>query len=406
MTGRRASGLPATVTRIGLLAALFALTSADGEAAALQNVLSVRDSAGIRITTSDAADREASAVCSLAEAPDTRVVSPGSGEWTLFGIEDLDRMEDGRLVLVNRGSQELLMFDRDGEFLQSIGGRGEGPGEFMDPIELDFIAGDSIVVWDWRLGRLELFGPDGSQGRSVRLHPPVPNPTGHVGVIGREGIAVASHDVRQFDTQLVPQFLQVLRYDWGGRLLDTLATLPYGELGLLGPGTRMMGRPLFESRGVFSTQGDRLYTSEGASPEVRVYRGERLESIVRWHPGDLSVRKDDGTAYRDARLEGAADNLAPTLRRSLNAFPAKDVFPAVTEIRIDPQGRIWIRTFARPGSTANEWLGFAETGAFICSLSVPRALTVFRFDSSAVVGVRRDEMDVESVEVRSFTIPR
>ena len=29
----------------------------------------LRDSAGIRITTSDAADRDASAVCSLAEAP-------------------------------------------------------------------------------------------------------------------------------------------------------------------------------------------------------------------------------------------------------------------------------------------------------------------------------------------------
>ncbi len=406
VTGRRASRRPPTVSRIGLLAALVALASAGSEAAALQSDFSVRDSAGIRITTSNAADRDDGAVCSLAEAPDTRVASPASGEWTLFRIEDLDRMEDGRLVLVNRGSEELLMFGRDGEFLRPVGRQGEGPGEFMDPVELDFFAGDSIVVWDWGSGRLEIFGQDGSQGRSVRLHPPVPNPTGHVGVIGREGIAVGSHDVRPFDTQLVPQFLQVLRYDWGGRLLDTLATLPYGELGLLGPGRGRMGRPAFESRGVFSTHGNLLYTSDGSSPEVRVHRGERLESIVRWEPGDLSVRGDDGTAYRAARLEGAADDLAPALRRSLNAFPAKDTFPAVTEIRIDPQGRIWIRTFARPGSTANEWLGFEETGAFICSLSVPKALTVFHFDSAAVVGVHRDEMDVESLEVTPFTIPR
>ena len=406
MTGRRASRRLATVVRIGLLAALFATASAGSEAAALQSQFSVRDSAGIRITTSDAVDRDAGAVCSLAETPNTRVASPASGEWTLFGIADLDRMEDGRLVLVNRGSRELLMFGRDGKFLRSVGRRGEGPGEFMDPVELDFFAGDSIVVWDWRLGRLELFGTDGSQGRSARLHPPVPNPTGYVGVIGREGIAIASHDVRQFDTQLVPQFLQILRYDWGGRLLDTLATLPYGELGLLGPGSRRMGRPAFESRGVFSTHGDLLYTSDGASPEVRVHRGERLERIVRWDPGDLSVHADDGTADRDARLEGVADDLAPAIRRSLNAFPAKDTFPAVTEIRIDPGGRLWIRTFARPGSTANEWLGFAETGAFICSLSVPRALTVFHFDSAAVVGVHKDEMDIESLEVRPFTVRR
>ena len=117
------------------------------------------------------------------------------------------------------------------------------------------------------------------------------------------------------------------------------------------------------------------------------------------------MRKEHVEAHRAARLEGADDRAVPLIRKRLDAFPPKDAFPAVTEIRIDPQGRIWIRTFARPGSTANEWLGFAETGAFICSLSVPSALTVFRFDSSAVVGVRRDEMDVESVEVTPFTFP-
>ena len=80
-----------------------------------------------------------------------------------------------------------------------------GPAEFMDPIELDVIGGDSIVVWDWALGRLVLFGPDGSHGRSVRLQPPVVYPTGRVGV-ARQGIAVGSHDLRPFDMQLTPQF--------------------------------------------------------------------------------------------------------------------------------------------------------------------------------------------------------
>ena len=116
-------------------------------------------------------DRGASTVCSLAQTPDMRLASPASGEWTLFQIEDLDRMEDGRLVVLNRGSQELLVFGRDGEFLRSIGGRGEGPGEFMDPIELDFVAGDSIVVWDWELGRLVLFGA-GRVSREKRQAPP------------------------------------------------------------------------------------------------------------------------------------------------------------------------------------------------------------------------------------------
>lgn len=394
---------PRTAGPIGFLAALLASAVAVHDGAAAQGTLTVTDSAGVRITTTDAADRGAGSVCSLAETPDTRVTSPASGEWWLHEIEDLDRMDDGRLVVLNRGSHELLLFGRDGEFLQSIGRLGEGPGEFMDPIELDFVGGDSIVVWDWELGRLSLFGPDGSHGRSVRLRPPMFNPTGRFGVLGRGGMVLGNHDFRMPDARLTPQLLHAVRYDWSGSLLDTLATLPYGERGMVDPESRMMGSPPFGSRGDFSTRGDLLYTSNGESPEVRVHRGARLEAIVRWNPGDLSVSREDVEAYRAGYLEryGAS----PLTRKRLDAFPAKEAFPAVVEIRIDPLGRIWTRSFARPGSTATEWLGFAETGEFVCSLSVPRSFRVFRFDASAVVGVRRDEMDVESVEVTSFILP-
>lgn len=244
------------------------------------------DSAGARITTSDAAGGDADAGCTLAEAPDTRVASPSSDEWVLFRVEDLDRLDDGRLVVVNRSSRQLLMFSRDGEFLRFVGRQGEGPGEFADPIELGVIGGDSIVVWDWGLGRLQLFGPDGSHARSVRLQPPVANPTGHVGMLGQHGVAIANHDLQWFNMQLTPQFLQVLQYSWSGELLDTLATLPYGELGMVDPESMMMGSPHFESKGVFATHHNLLYTSDGRSPEVRVHRGARLESVVRWEPGD------------------------------------------------------------------------------------------------------------------------
>lgn len=387
--------------RIGLPVALLLACSpgSDPDPATLAT-----DSAVIPITTSDAAGGDADAVCTLAEAPDTRVASPSSDEWALFQVEDLDRLDDGRLVVVNRSARQLLMFSRDGEFLRSVGRQGEGPGEFADPVELGVIGGDSIVVWDWGLGRLQLFGPDGFPGRTVRLQPPVVNPTGHVGMLGRHGIAIASHDLQPFEMQLTPQYLQVLRYSWSGELLDTLATLPYGELGMVDTETNMMGSPHFESKGVFATHGDQLYTSDGNSPEVRVHRGARLESIIRWEPRDLSVSEEDVEAYRAAWLEEAGD-LAPLLRTRLDAFPFKDAFPAVMEIQVDPQGRIWTRNFARPGATANEWLGFAEAGEFVCSLSVPKALKVFRFDDGAVVGVHRDEMGVESIEVTPFTFP-
>ena len=398
--------------------ALLALILGGGEGTVPDTVVSVTDSAGVRITMSAVSDGGNGSACPLAETPDMRLASPASGEWTLFRVEDLDRMDDGRLVVLNRGSHELFVFGQDGQFLQSLGRQGEGPGEFIDPIEFDFVASDSIIVWDWGLGRIVLFGPDLSHERSVRLEPPAPNPTGRLGVLGRGTIVLGSHDLRRFEAQLLtPQSLQVLRYDWSGRLIDTLATLPYGERGWVDRESRMAGGPLFESRGVFSTRGDLLYMSDGRSPEVRIHRGIQLESIVRWEPGDLSVRKEDVEAFgadylaprpgddeRASRLRGRL-NPVQLRRKRLDVLPVKDRFPAVTEIQIDDQDRMWIRAFTRPTATATEWLGFTATGAFMCSLSVPKALTVFRFDSSAVVAVHRDEADVESVEVRSFRVP-
>lgn len=352
---------------------------------------------------SNVANRNVGQVCSLADAPDMRLTSPASGEWTLSRVEDLHRMDDGRLVVLNRGSFELLMFGRDGELLRSIGRLGEGPGEFMDPIEIDLARGDSIVVWDWELGRLTLFGPYGSYGRSVMLQPPVINPTGRVGVLGQDGIVIGNQHVPSVGKRLTPHFLQVLRYGWRGMLVDTLVILPYGERGMVNPEeSRLMAGPLFGSRGVFATQGDLLYTSDADSPEVRVYRGRQLKSIVRWEPGDLSVRKGDVEAYTAARLAGVGEDMAEILRKSFEAFPANDAFPAVMEIQIDAQGRMWIRTYDRPGSTVTEWLGFEETGAFICSLSVPRHFRLKHFHTAVVVGVHSDELDVESIEVRSF----
>ena len=229
------------------------------------------------------------------------------------------------------------------------------------PIELNVVAGDSIVVWDWDLRKLLVFGADGSHERSVLLQPPMRNPTGKVGLYGREGLVFGSHDYRQSGRRLTPQFLQVLRYDWNGILLDTLATLPYGEIGPVESDGPLVASPLFESKSVFSTHGGLLYTSEGSLPEVRAHRGDRLESIIRWEPGDRSVRKEDVEAHQAAWLESAGAS-ALSVRKSLNAFPAKEVFPAVTEIQIDAQGRIWIRTFPRPGSTAIRMAGLCEDG--------------------------------------------
>ena len=73
----------------------------------------------------------------------------GDEPYLLTGASDAIRLSDGRIVVVNRFTRELRVFDEAGIHLDTWGGTGEGPGEFT-PLTISHIAplaGDSVIVW-------------------------------------------------------------------------------------------------------------------------------------------------------------------------------------------------------------------------------------------------------------------
>lgn len=51
----------------------------------------------------------------------------------LFGVVAAFRQRGGGVVVANGGAKEVLYFDADGRRVRSVGGAGEGPGEFPGP---------------------------------------------------------------------------------------------------------------------------------------------------------------------------------------------------------------------------------------------------------------------------------
>jgi hypothetical protein len=92
-----------------------------------------------------------------------------------FGAEDGPAalpQNAGRIAVDSRGRYWLfffstppLIFDRDGRFVQAVGRKGAGPGEFQYP-RTGVAVGDSVVVFD--LNRAVVFGPDLQLVRSIR----------------------------------------------------------------------------------------------------------------------------------------------------------------------------------------------------------------------------------------------
>lgn len=98
-------------------------------------------------------------------------VREGEEPYQLFRAQGAVRLDDGRIVVVNGGSQELRFFDARGQFLQAVGGDGEGPGEFRYPAWIRKAGLDSLLVWDQGLQRVSFFDDSGDFLGSRPLHP-------------------------------------------------------------------------------------------------------------------------------------------------------------------------------------------------------------------------------------------
>ena len=75
----------------------------------------------------------------------------GTGPDLLGSVERAASDADGNVYLLDRSSQEVLVFDAKGEFLQRVGGRGEGPEEFQNVEVLVLFPDGRLVVGQWGL---------------------------------------------------------------------------------------------------------------------------------------------------------------------------------------------------------------------------------------------------------------
>jgi hypothetical protein len=83
------------------------------------------------------------------------------------------------IVIANAGTSELRYHDARGSWLRSVGGQGEGPGEFRTLTNIWRMRGDTLLAWDTRLRRLSFFAPGGEfVGSRIFVIAPVRLPSG------------------------------------------------------------------------------------------------------------------------------------------------------------------------------------------------------------------------------------
>jgi len=115
-------------------------------------------------------DEPACRACSIAIEP-VLTLGDADGPGILPGLPE-DVIVDGLgRYWVLPGEGVPLIFDPGGRFLQEVGRRGQGPGEFVFPNVALALPGDSVLVFDYGNMRGTVITPELRHARSVLLPP-------------------------------------------------------------------------------------------------------------------------------------------------------------------------------------------------------------------------------------------
>jgi hypothetical protein len=143
----------------------------------------VTDSAGIRVVLNPFPEAAEVPLWILGGEPRAEIgVVDGADEYQLFDVSDAVVLYSGGLAVANRGTHEVRYYDAQGQFLRSVGGEGDGPGEFRGIQFVGRFEGDSVLVFDERHRRASVFDEQGRFIRSFSLNMPTntgrPSPVG------------------------------------------------------------------------------------------------------------------------------------------------------------------------------------------------------------------------------------
>lgn len=388
----------------------------------------VRDSAGIRILENRQPEVDSRLDWVVAAEPDVTIgTRDGSGAFQLYRVRDATRLADGRIVVANGGSDELLVFSADGDYLGAWGGRGEGPGEFESLALVRPWGRDSLIAADSENGRVSVFGFDGGHGSTKSLR-------GERASVKLELIAGSGREPEGGVAALGIHV--VLRVLPDGRLL-TRDTRGYGAQGLwrdenlyalMGPdgssrvsvgeflGREHYSESYMEGNTVYVTPlrhpfgrttltavwGDLAVIGRNETYEIRAYRsdGSLVRIARRDHESRSPTRDEQDTAFRDQLATLPDDDREARMKVAVNA-PLVESFPAYSSLLGDALGNLWVAEFKLPDARykGTLWTVFDPEGRALGLVETPAGFNVFEIGADYILGRATDELGVEYVQI-------
>ena len=344
-----------------------------------------------------------------------RIGSVSGAGWEQFGrVSEVAFDGAGQLYVLDSQATMVTVVGPDGEFRRTLGGPGEGPGEFRRALALAVFRDGRVVVGDAGLFVYHLFDASGEFERRVRwaiegerpiLRGIMPDPGGEA-VYSAVGAGFRS---MTYEGDARPHTSRpVQRIDLTGEVVtrDTVAEgwLPEGGESLY---TGLPHVKAFGSRMLWGVlPGGSVAFSDSTAYAIRIARPyEGVWRILRRPLRPVPVTGPMIRAEKD-RLRKRSEGLSPTIRRwqneRIDTLPFSDEVAILRALRTGWDGEIWVQRHGEEPiddsgpidvlTMDGEYLGSYRAGA----VGMPAAFG----PDGLVAFIETDELDVRTVVVK------
>lgn len=333
-------------------------------------------------------------------------------EYLFQSVHSAVLLADGRVVVLDDGLGEIRVFAPDGSFLNGIGGRGGGPGEFGEPRGMWLTSDGHIGVWDPGNVRISTFRPDGAlvseerlvlEARAGMSRPP----DVFLGAFANDDVVLVTliGGPPALDREVADRWI-LGRFGLDGSPRGLLAELL---------GFRRRGRaPLpFTPVPRVVLVADSLYATDGYAAEIGVYGADgAAHRTIELPHVDFSPQEAWSALEAELRRRDEQRSIQNMARLS-----APEEFPQVGGLLVDGAGLIWAKVYdpfvdalwlsdpMRPGA-GGEWRLVRPSGELVGTARIPAGVTPLHVTRDRLLGVSRDELDVERIVVHRIERPQ
>lgn len=390
------------------------------------------DSTGDTIVVRIAGDVPQTHVRTL--ATDLRVgAEDGSEEETFGGIGTVMGTADGGLLVHDAQSAAVRLFDAQGTFVRTVGGKGGGPGEYDQINGIAQLPDGRIALWDATGGRLNVYTPAGDFLYTARM--PI---TGwfsqNILHVDDAGALYARGILERHPTDFTKSKGGFIRMSDSAVVRDSLPLIEFGAPAPPLTARSRDGRSMTATSvpflpGSFVRQRPDGGQVSGTGEPYRFYLvGGALEKPIRVEREHVPVAvSETESSQRREQIERNMKRLDPSWSWTGPGIPATK--PAYRGLEVGADGRIWV-LLSMPGEPIpeaelppvrqptngapppvrlttrepNVYDVFSPAGMLLGRVALPARTRVYSMRGDTVWGVQRDSLDVEYA-VRMRVVP-